>query len=55
MEEKLEKIMESVYKICLALVSITEHECCDYGFEEEVKSTENYVEQYEQDHKGVKE
>ena len=38
MEEKLEKIMESVYKICLALVSITEHECSDYGFEEEVKS-----------------
>ena len=34
--EKLEKIKLGVYRICSALVSITEHECCCYGFSEEV-------------------
>lgn len=52
MEEKLEKIMDSVYKICLALVSISDFECSYYGFEEEIESARQYVEQYEQDHKG---
>ena len=49
-EEKLKLIEDNVYKICIALVSITEHECCDYGFHEAVDMAEEYVVRYEKDH-----
>ena len=54
-ELKLTKIMDSVYVICVALVSITEHECCYYGFEDAVKMAEHYCAQYEADHRGEQE
>ena len=41
--EKLEMIQKGVYMICLALVSITEMECCTYGFDDVVKMAENYI------------
>ena len=50
MEEKLKLIEENVYKICRALVNITECECSDYGFHEAVDMAEKYVIEYEKDH-----
>lgn len=50
MEEKLKQIEDGVYKICRALVNITQFECCDYGFHEAVDMAEKYVIQYEKEH-----
>ena len=50
MEHDLEVILYGMYKICLALTSITEMECCCYSFEEEVETAEKFVEGYERDH-----
>ena len=52
MEEKLKKIMDSVYKICRALVLVSDFNCNLYDIEEEIESARHFVEQYEQDHKG---
>lgn len=52
MEEKLEKIMDSVYKICRALVLVSDFNCNLYDIEEEIESARSFVKQYEQDHKG---
>ena len=49
-EEKLNGLMDGVYMICKALVTITENECCAYGFEEECDMAETYVKHYEADH-----
>lgn len=52
-DEKFNKIMDGIYKIAVALVSISDFECCEYGFEEEIKSARDYIQKYEEDHKGV--
>lgn len=52
-DEKINKIMDYVYKIAVALVSISDFECCEYGFEEEIKAARDYIQKYEEDHKGV--
>ena len=49
--ERLEKAMLYIYRICNALIAIVDHECCDYGFKEEVDMAEEYVKDYEKDHK----
>lgn len=53
--EALELIEKGVYKISLALVSICEHECCDYGFTDEVDMAEQYIKEYEEEHPDEKE
>ena len=53
--EKLEMIQKGVYMICLALVSITEMECCTYGFDDVVKMAENYIKEYEEAYTDGKE
>lgn len=50
MEEQLNQIADGVYKICRALVDITQFECCDYGFNEAVDMAEKYVIEYEKEH-----
>ena len=50
MEEQLNQIADGVYKICKALVNITECECCDYGYNEAVDMAEKYVIEYEKEH-----
>ena len=54
-DEKFNKIIDSVYKLSVALVSIADFECCEYGFEEEIKVARDYIQKYEEDHKGDKE
>ncbi|MBO5981477.1 MAG: hypothetical protein J6Q24_03410 [Clostridia bacterium] len=51
-DEKFNKIMDGVYKLSVALVSIADFECCEYGFEEEIKAAREYIQKYEEDHKG---
>ena len=41
--------------ICQALVSITEMECCTYGFDDVVKMAENYIKEYEEAYTDGKE
>ena len=53
--EKLEMIQKGVYMICQALVSITEMECCTYGFDDVVKMAENYIKEYEEAYTDDKE
>ena len=52
MEEKLNIIMDQIYKLAIALVSISDFEGCEYGFEEEINIARKYINDYEQDHKG---
>lgn len=52
MEEKLNIIMDQIYKLAIALVSISDFEGCEYGFEEEINAARKYINDYEQDHKG---
>lgn len=52
--EKLLLIEEGVYKICLALVSICDRECCTYSFDEEVETAEEYIKAYEKEHQDEK-
>ena len=52
-EHQFEVILYGVYRICLALTSITEMECCCYSFEDEVATAENFIKQYERDHPEV--
>lgn len=54
-DEKFNKIMDGVYKLSIALVSIADFECCEYGFEEEIKAARKYIEKYEEDHGRVEE
>lgn len=51
-DEKFNKIIDSVYKLSVALVSIADFECCEYGFEEEIEVARDYIQKYEEDHKG---
>lgn len=48
--EKLQKIADAMYVVCVALVSITEHECCSYGFDDIIDIAEKYCLDYEADH-----
>lgn len=50
--EKFNKIMDGVYRLSVALVSIADFECCEYGFEEEIKAARDYIQKYEEDHRG---
>lgn len=50
-----EEVLKGIYDICVALISITEHECCSYGFDKECDSAEKFIERYEEDHRGVNE
>ena len=34
---------ENIIAICLALISIVEHECCDYGFTDQIEVAEIYL------------
>lgn len=49
-KEKYEAILKGVYDICVALVSITEFECSQYGFENEIASARKFIENYEAEH-----
>lgn len=40
---------EELIGICSALVSIAEHECCDYGFTEDIDRAEEYLDRSEVD------
>ena len=51
-DEKFNKIMDGIYKLSVALVSISDFECCEYGFEEEIKAARKYIQKYEEDHRG---
>ncbi len=46
----MERELYGIYRVCLALVVITEKECCCYGFEPEIEVAEQYIEAYEKDH-----
>lgn len=48
-DEKFNKIKDGIYQICVALVSITDFERCEYGFEAEVKSAKDFIEKYEEE------
>lgn len=47
---------KDIYKICLALVSICDRECCAYGFYEELDKAEEFINTTEVkiDDKGAK-
>ncbi len=51
-EEKFNKIIDSVYRLSVALVSISDFKCCEYGFEEEIQAAREYIQKYEEDHGG---
>ena len=48
--ERLHLLEEALYKLCSALVSICDRECCNYGFDDEVEMAEEYIKGYEKDH-----
>ena len=48
--EKLKTIEYAIYKLSLALVAITDIECCDYGFSDEVDTAYDYIREYEKEH-----
>lgn len=52
MEEKINIIMDQIYKLAITLVRISDFECCEYGFEEKINAARKYINDYEQDHKG---
>lgn len=47
--EKLVELEKQIYRICNALVSIVDIECCDYGFSEEVDMAEDFVKKYDKE------
>ena len=53
--EMYEMLTKGIYKICEALVAITEAECCNYGFDVAVKMAEDYIKAYEEEHPDGKE
>lgn len=50
MDNNYELLMKGILMICEALVSITEFECCTYGFNAEVKMANDYIKEYKEDH-----
>lgn len=48
-----EDVLYTIYLVCLALLSITEMECCTYGFDTECEIAEQYVKSYEKDNPDV--
>lgn len=44
--EKLIELKKQVYRICNALVTIVDYECCDYGFSVEVDMAEEFIKKY---------
>ena len=52
--DKYESLLEGVYRICIALVSIVDHECCAYGFKDEIEMAESYIRSYEEDKRKEK-
>lgn len=49
-EEALNELMDIVYKLCKALITIVDTEGTDYGFHEECDIAESYITHYEADH-----
>ena len=49
----MEEELYGIYRVCIALVAITETECCMYGFEPEIDAAYQYIEAYEKDHPEV--
>lgn len=49
----MEKALYHIYRLCIALVAITESECCMYGFEDEINEAYKYIKEYEKDHPEV--
>lgn len=45
--DKYENLLESVYRICVALVSIVDDEGSTYGFKDEIEMAEEYIRSYE--------
>lgn len=52
--DKYDNLLEGVYRICIALVSIVDQECCAYGFKDEIEMAEEYIRSYEEDRKEKK-
>ena len=50
MDDNYETLMKLILRICEALVSITEFECCTYGFNAEVKMAKDYIKDYKEEH-----
>lgn len=50
MDDNYERLMKLILRICEALVSITEFECCTYGFNAEVKMAKDYIRDYKEEH-----
>ena len=53
-DENLNDLMVGIYAICNALVSIVDHECCSYGFDEEIEMAELYIKRYEENIERMK-
>ena len=43
----------TMYLICMALTSITNHECCSYGFDTECDLADKFIEEYESENPDV--
>ena len=52
--DKYENLLEGVYRICIALVSIVDDEGSTYGFKDEIEMAEEYIRSYEEDRKEKK-
>ena len=48
--EEINCLMDGIYMVCKALVSIVDYECCFYGYREEYDMAETYIKHYEADH-----
>lgn len=42
----------TMYLICMALISITDHECCSYGFDTECDLADEFIAKYEAENSG---
>lgn len=40
-------VLNDLYNICDALLAITEIECCNYNFDEEVSNAKNFIAEYD--------
>ena len=40
-------VLNDLYNICDALVAITEIECCNYNFDEELLNAKNFIAEYD--------
>lgn len=52
-EVLLQALEDGIYKIALALVTICDTECSDYGYTEAYEIAEEYIKNYEEDRKNA--